>query len=358
MPSRAEHNETLRRSLEAKGFPRRNKYLSLPPKLMITLLPALIILISLFIMELAYFKIADHYNIIDKPNARSSHQTITLRGGGIIFSLAGLIFFFLSGFEYPYFITGLLAIAIISFLDDILTLNNKIRLSIHLISVLLMFYQWQLFTHPWYWLIVALVFVIGTINAYNFMDGINGITGSYSLLAIGTLYYINEKVIHFTSSDFLVVIGLSLIVFNFFNFRKKAKCFAGDVGSVSIAFVIVFLIGQLILETGNFAYILLLLFYGLDTATTVFFRKIRKENIFEAHRSHFYQYLANQKKTNHLLVSSLYFIVQLFINTVLILFLKESWIYTIVFTAIVTLVFLLLRFAVESRKYLLKPHAN
>ena len=85
-------------------------------------------------MELAYFIIADHYNIIDKPNARSSHQTITLRGGGIIFSLAGLIFFFLSGFEYPYFITGLLSIAIISFLDDILTLNNKIRLSIHLIS--------------------------------------------------------------------------------------------------------------------------------------------------------------------------------------------------------------------------------
>lgn len=323
---------------------------------MITLVPALVILISLFAMELAYFKIADRYNIIDKPNARSSHQTITLRGGGIIFSLAGLIFFFLSGFEYPYFITGLLAIAIISFLDDILTLNNKVRLSIHLISVLLMFYQWQLFTYSWYWLIIALVFVIGTINAYNFMDGINGITGSYSLLAVGTLYYINEKVILFTSSDFLIIIGLSLIVFNFFNFRKKAKCFAGDVGSVSIAFVVVFLIGQLILESENFVYILLLLFYGLDTATTVFFRKIRKENIFEAHRSHFYQYLANQKKTNHLLVSSLYFVVQLLINIVLIVFLKDSWVYAIVFTSLVTLVFLLLRFAVEGKAYLLKPH--
>lgn len=325
---------------------------------MITLLPAILILLGLFIIEIAYFKIADHFNIIDKPNARSSHQTITLRGGGIIFSFAGIIYFILSGFQYPYFIIGLFAIATISFLDDILTLNNKVRLSIHLIAVLLMFYQWELFAQPWYWLVIALVFVIGTINAYNFMDGINGITGSYSLLAIATLYYINEKVVAFTDSDLLITVGLSLLVFNFFNFRKKAKCFAGDVGSVSIAFIIVFLIGQLILKTQNFAYILLLLVYGLDTATTVFFRKIRKENIFEAHRSHLYQYFANQKKISHLIVSGAYFLCQLLVNVVLILCLGGSWPLTIIFMVALTLAFLLLRFKTEGTKYLLKPHSS
>jgi UDP-N-acetylmuramyl pentapeptide phosphotransferase/UDP-N-acetylglucosamine-1-phosphate transferase len=256
---------------------------------------SILLLVGLFVLEIFYFKIADHFNIIDKPNARSSHQSITLRGGGIIFTLAALIFFFTFGFQYPYFILGLFLISLISFLDDIFTLNNKVRLGIHLISVLLMFYQWNLFSLNLYWIPIALIFVIGTINAYNFMDGINGITGGYSLLAIATLYYINEQVTSFTSSDLLITVGLSLLVFNFFNFRKKAKCFAGDVGSVSIAFIIVFLIGQLLIQTQNFNYILLLLFYGLDAVTTIVFRVIRKENIFEAHRSHFYQFLSNEK---------------------------------------------------------------
>jgi len=134
----------------------------------------------LFIAELVYFKIADKYNIIDKPNERSSHTQITLRGGGVVFYFGALAFFIYSGFEYPYFFLGLTAITIISFLDDIFTLSNKIRLVVHLISVLLMFYQWDLFSLSWMWIVPALIGVIGTINAYNFMDGINGITAWYS----------------------------------------------------------------------------------------------------------------------------------------------------------------------------------
>ncbi|WP_316763041.1 glycosyltransferase family 4 protein [Pedobacter aquatilis] len=311
------------------------------------------ILSILFIIELIYFKIAASFNIIDKPNARSSHQTITLRGGGIIFCLSAIIYFTLYGYQYPYFMVGLLAITAISFIDDVLTLNNKIRLSIHLIAVLLMFYQWGLFDLNWYWIPVALVFVVGTINAYNFMDGINGITGSYSLLAIGTLYFINEKVVSFTSSDFLIIIGLSLIVFNFFNFRKKAKCFAGDVGSVSIAFIVVFLVGQLILTTENFNYILLLLVYGLDAVITIIFRVFRKENIFKAHRSHFYQYLVNEKKWSHLVVSGLYFFVQFVVNILIILFIKDSYILAIGLLLSFGLLFLFVRFSVEGKKRLI-----
>lgn len=317
-----------------------------------------IILIGLFILEIFYFKIADHFNIIDKPNHRSSHTTVTIRGGGIIFTIAALIFFFIFKFQYPYFVLGLFLITFISFLDDIFTLNNKVRLGIHLLSVLLMFYQWNLFSLSWYWIPIALIFVIGTINAYNFMDGINGITGGYSLLAIATLYYINEHVTSFTSSNLLITVGLSLLVFNFFNFRKKAKCFAGDVGSVSIAFIIVFLIGQLIIQTQNFNYILLLLFYGLDAVTTIVFRVIRKENIFEAHRSHFYQFLSNEKKWPHLVVVSIYIFIQVIINALLIKFIGNDLLTALFLIGMSGIIFLVVRFTTEGKDRLIKSITN
>lgn len=304
-------------------------------------------------LELIYFKIADRFNIIDKPNHRSSHTSITIRGGGIIFPLSILVYTLFNEFQDIYFVVGLLAISTVSFLDDILTLNNKVRLSVHLTSVLLLFFQWDLFSLSWYWLLIALIFVIATINAYNFMDGINGITGGYSLLTVGTLYYINQNIISFTSNELLIIVGLALLVFNFFNFRKKAKCFAGDVGSVSIAFIIVFLIGQLILKTHNVSYIFLLLIYGTDTAFTVLFRKIRGENIFEAHRSHFYQYLSNQRKYSHLLVSFLYIVAQLLINVLLIELTNETVIYTLLLFFAFMVIYLFLRFKLEGKKRLL-----
>lgn len=312
--------------------------------------------LSLFIVEVLYFKLADKFNIIDKPNHRSSHTKITIRGGGVIFSIAALGWFVFNQFSYPYFIAGLFAISLISFLDDMLTLNNKLRLSVHLASVMMLFMQWDIFGSNWYWLLIALIFIIATINAYNFMDGINGLTGSYSLLTISSLFYINAYVVPFTSASFLIVIGLSLLVFNFFNFRKKAKCFAGDVGSVSMAFIVVFLIGQLIITTGDFSYILLLLVYGIDTAFTVFFRKIRKENIYEAHRTHFYQYLSNHLKYNHLLVSAWYCVAQLIINIFLIMLLTEPMLYTILVVVLVTVGYLAFRFGMEGKQNLLQRY--
>ncbi len=309
--------------------------------------------ILFLVLELVYFKIADRFNIIDKPNHRSSHTSVTIRGGGIIFPIAVLVYALISGFQSPYFVIGLLAISTISLLDDILTLNNKVRLSLHLTSVLLLFFQWDLFSLNWYWVLTALIFVIATINAYNFMDGINGITGGYSLLTIGTLYYINQNLVSFTSAELLLIVGLSLLVFNFFNFRKKARCFAGDVGSVSIAFIIVFFIGQLIITSQNLSYILLLLAYGTDTAFTVLFRKIRGENIFEAHRSHFYQYLSNQLKYAHILVSALYIVAQLLINVLLISLINETMIYTLLLFLAFIATYLSLRFNLEGKNRLL-----
>lgn len=308
-------------------------------------------------LELIYFKIANHFNIIDKPNHRSSHTQVTIRGGGIIFAKAVLIWFLFNHFQYPYFIIGLMAISLISFLDDVLTLNNKIRLSVHLFSVLMLFIQWQLFDLNWYWIAVALIFVIATINAYNFMDGINGITGAYSLLTVITLFYINENIISFTSPDLLIIVAISLLVFNFFNFRNRAKCFAGDVGSVSIAFIIIFLIGQLALKTQNIAYIFLLLIYGLDTSFTVLFRKIRRENIFEAHRSHFYQFLTNHLKWSHLWVSFIYTFVQATINIVLLLIINKHFVIISVLVIIIASIYVLLRFCLEGKNKLLVKYS-
>ncbi|WP_299285202.1 glycosyltransferase family 4 protein [uncultured Mucilaginibacter sp.] len=312
-------------------------------------------LILLFAAELLYFKIADHYNIIDKPNHRSSHTAITIRGGGIIFPFAILAFSFYAGFVYPYFLVGLLLISFISFMDDIRELSSKVRMLFHITAVALLFYQLHLFVFPVYWILLALVFVIGTINAINFMDGINGITGGYGLVTLVTLQYINAVRVHFTADGFLIVAILAVLVFNFFNFRTKAKCFAGDVGSVSLAFIILFFLMQLIIKTHNPGYFALLLLYGLDAVSTIVFRLFRKENIFKAHRSHLYQFLANEKKLPHVLVTSLYALVQLGINICWLAFLSASNFKLAAVLVLVTGLFIALRFLLEGPRRLLKP---
>lgn len=277
----------------------------------------LIIIIALFVIELLYFRIADQFNIIDKPNERSSHTQITLRGGGIIFYFAVAIYFVMSGFQFPYFFLGLTLVSLVSFLDDIMTLSNKLRIFVQLTSVLLMFYDTGFFSWPLYLLPIAMILAVGTINAYNFMDGINGITVSNSLAVLGLLALVNHT-IPFIDANFICISMLSCLVFGFFNFRNKAKCFAGDVGSVAMAFIILFLIGKLIFTTDNLIYILFLLVYGVDSVLTIVRRIFRKENIFEAHRSHLYQILANEGKKNRLLISFMYGVLQVVLGLVII----------------------------------------
>jgi len=312
-----------------------------------------ILIISLFIAELIYFRIANHFNIIDQPNYRSSHTSVTLRGGGIIFPIGLLLYPVFFGFEYKYFLIGMTLISLISFMDDVKPVSNRLRIAFHLVAVAFMFYQLDLFNISFYWIILALILVIGSINAINFMDGINGITGAYALITLLTLLYINAYIVKYTISSFLITAIISVLVFNFFNFRTKAKCFAGDVGSVSIAFIIMFFMLALIIKTENFSYLLLLLLYGLDTVTTIIFRLIRKENIFDAHRSHFYQYWANEKKVPHLAISAFYAILQLFFNIIIIFWLSGSVILICLVLLISTLIFTISRFSVEGSAKLL-----
>ena len=270
----------------------------------------LIILVLLFLAELFYFRIADKCNIIDKPNERSSHTRITLRGGGIIFYLGALAYFLTNQFEYPWFMLALTLVTVISFVDDIRSISQGLRLVFHFTAMGVMFYQWELFTLPWWTVVVALIACTGIINAYNFMDGINGITGGYSLVVLGALAFINHWVVSFVEPGLIYTMLCAVLVFNFFNFRKRAKCFAGDVGSVSIAFIILFLIGKLIIDTEDFSWIVLLAVYGADSVLTIVHRLMLHENIGLPHRKHLYQIMANELKIPHVAVSLTYMVVQ------------------------------------------------
>ena len=194
------------------------------------------VFLVLFVLELIYFKIANRFNIIDKPNHRSSHTQITLRGGGIIFPIAFVLYFVVSvAYRKDYFLPedywsfglGLFLLSTISFLDDILDLSTKLRLVFHFLSVVLLIYflgLWDVL--PFWTLPLVFIFIIGVLNAYNFMDGINGITGFYSFVILSTLYYINQYKIIFIFFNFIIYQILSSLVFLFFNFRKKVKFFS------------------------------------------------------------------------------------------------------------------------------------
>ena len=270
----------------------------------------IIILVLLFVAELFYFRVADKFNIIDKPNERSSHSRITLRGGGIIFYFGALAYFLSNHWEYPWFMLALTLITFISFVDDVRSTSQGLRLVFHFTAMALMFYQWGLFSLSWWWIIIALIICTGIINAYNFMDGINGITGGYSLVILGALAYINSEITTFVEPALINTVLCAVLVFCFFNFRKKAKCFAGDVGSVSIAFILLFLIGKLIIKTEDFSWIILLSVYGVDSVLTIIHRLMLHENIGLPHRKHMYQLMANELKIPQDGVSLIYMCAQ------------------------------------------------
>jgi UDP-N-acetylmuramyl pentapeptide phosphotransferase/UDP-N-acetylglucosamine-1-phosphate transferase len=280
-----------------------------------------ILALLFYLLMLIYFRIADHYNIIDHPNERSSHAEITIRGGGVIFLFAAIV----AAIFYPSYwlpVLGIFIIGTISFIDDKFTISVKLRTLVHLIAVTVLFFYLQLFVFwPWYVCIALYVMVIGIINMYNFMDGINGITGAYSLVVLGGLQYVNLQ--HaFVETDMIWIPMLACAVFLFFNFRKKAKCFAGDVGSVTIAFWIVLLLLHLIVISGHWQYVLFLAVYGVDSVLTIGHRLLLKQNIFKAHRLHFYQLLVNEQGVPHLRVAAGYAILQAFIIMIIVLNLK------------------------------------
>lgn len=313
----------------------------------------LIITALLLFLELVYFKIADRFNIIDKPNERSSHKTLTLRGGGVIFLFGAWLYAAFYGFQYPWFLAGLTLVAGVSFVDDIRSLPDSVRLVVQFAAAAMAFYQMDILHWDMWWMVVlALIVYVGITNVYNFMDGINGITAGYSLAVLVPMMLVNwrgdsstslgmtEGALGMTEGLFvdpalIAVAILSVLVFCIFNFRPKgkAKCFAGDVGSIGIAFIILFILGTIIFKTGDITYLMFLVVYGIDACLTIVHRVLLHENLGEAHRKHAYQLMANELKIGHVKVTSLYMALQLVISLVFIYAIPDTvlahWIYLI-----------------------------
>lgn len=275
-----------------------------------------IIFMILLTLELAYFKIADRFNIIDKPNERSSHSTSVLRGGGIIFLLSLWIWSVFYGFQYPFFLLAVTLIAGVSFIDDICSLPDSVRLVAQIVAMTMMFGQLNILHWDMWWIvIIALIVCVGASNVVNFMDGVNGITGVYAMASLVPLALLNNT-IYFVNQSLIYVVLIADVIFCLFNFRPKgkAKCFAGDVGSIGVAYILLFMIGLLVLTTGDVTYLIFLLVYGVDGCLTICHRILLHENLGEAHRKHAYQLMANELKIGHMKVSSFYAILQLLIS--------------------------------------------
>lgn len=289
-----------------------------------------IIAVLLILAELAYFRIADKCNIIDKPNERSSHSTIVLRGGGIIFAISMIVWMILQMVnsewgtvnDYLPFIIGLVLICGVSFWDDVKSLPDSVRLVAQFVAMALMFWSIGIMHWEMWWIVmIALIVCVGAMNIINFMDGINGITAGYALAVLIPLLILNGRgltadVVGFIEPSYLIVAVIGVLVFCIFNFRPKgkAKCFAGDVGSIGIAFIMLFAIGRLIVQTGDVTYLILLLVYGVDGCLTIMHRIMLHENLGEAHRKHAYQLMANELKIGHVKVSLLYMAMQLTVS--------------------------------------------
>lgn len=312
----------------------------------------IIIIVLLLVVELVYFCIADSCNIIDKPNERSSHSMIVLRGGGIIFLVGAWMWSVFFGFQYPWFLVGLTLVAGVSFVDDIHSLPDSVRLVVQFAAAVMAFYQLGILHWSMWWIILlALIVYVGATNVINFMDGINGITTGYSLAVLIPLALVNMNST-FVEESLIISTILASLVFCVFNFRPKgrAKCFAGDVGSIGIAFIMLFLLGNVIIKTTDITWLIFLLVYGVDGCLTIAHRIMLHENLGEAHRKHAYQIMANELKIGHVKVTSLYMVMQLLIslgfiylcpNTVL-----AHWLYLVT-----TLVVLAITYILFMKKY-------
>lgn len=276
----------------------------------------IIIFVLLLVAELVYFRIADKCNIIDKPNQRSSHSTIVLRGGGIIFMIGAWVWSVFFGFDYPWFLAGLTLVAGVSFVDDIHSLPDSVRLVAQFAAAAMAFYQLDILHWEMWWIVlVALIVYVGATNVINFMDGINGITAGYSLAVLFPLAALNANNEYVAQSLIFTTI-IAAIVFCIFNFRPKgkAKCFAGDVGSIGIAFIMLFLLGNVIIKTEDITWLIFLLVYGVDGCLTIIHRIMLHENLGEAHRKHAYQIMANELKIGHVKVTLIYMAMQLMVS--------------------------------------------
>lgn len=276
-----------------------------------------------------FLKLAHKYGLQDHPVGRSSHRQPTVTGMGVIIMLAFIMYLFWQPYELPpLFVMGFLLLTTVSLIDDIYFLKHSLRLAFQILGVSMIVLQLPFQSQGLEIValgIAAVIFGVGVLNAYNFMDGINGMLTLHAILLLSCMFYLNESLLDkeghrilFTNSAFILSIMIPLFVFGFFNIRKNALAFMGDVGSIGISFIIIYLMYSLVLTTGNYIYLLLFATFGADAGLTVCYKLILRENIFVPHRDFLFKKLVHLAKKPHLTVSFAYFFVQMFLNVLII----------------------------------------
>ena len=288
----------------------------------------LLVFLLLWVAEIVYIRIARKRNILDIPNVRSSHHDGTVRGGGVVFYVTCLLFFILNRGVWPWFMLGMTLITVISFIDDLHSVKPGIRLLVQMLGLFLVLFQFSVFNLVGWKSFIAVFASICILNVYNFMDGINGMTGLYTLLTLLTLTYINTFVVWFIPQDIITFVLLADVVFLFFNFRRHARCFAGDVGAICLGVITVYFFGRLLQYSGaEISYMTFLVVYGMDAGFTVLRRLWLKQPVLLPHRVFIFHLLANEGGQPHLRVSIIYAALQLLINVGYFVFPFNKYIY-------------------------------
>ncbi|MFK5975007.1 MAG: glycosyltransferase family 4 protein [Sulfurovum sp.] len=256
--------------------------------------------ITLFLLSLILTYLIRQYAekkaILDIPNDRSSHITPIPRGGGlgIVVLFFTTLIYFKSSIDTPLFyaLLSTIPIAIISLIDDIITISSRLRILVQSLSAILALYalggvnniDFIYFELHGIWLnIIAFIAIIWLTNLYNFLDGIDGYAGSQAItVGLGIFLFFNSFL-----GLVIVAISLGFLVFNW----HKASIFMGDVGSTTLGFI--FAIFILYYREGGdiFLSMVLLSLFWFD-ATITLIRKFRnREKLTQAHKKHAYQRL-------------------------------------------------------------------
>jgi Fuc2NAc and GlcNAc transferase len=294
--------------------------------------------------------------LMDKPDNRSSHHVPTPKGGGI-----GILISFIAGSVWlgvnTTFMLIIVAVSILGLLSDRMDISPKKRLLIQFLgaSGIILFTYENGFASPDVFFILPIagcVFIVGTSNFYNFMDGINGIAGITAIVAYGLCGYYFSAIGH--NDSYLLLIGFvicSVIGFLPFNI-PNASVFMGDVGSILLGFLYASIIVVTSRTTLDFVCTasFLFLFYA-DELTTMVIRIRDGDSLLAPHRRHLYQIFANELGCQHWIVSAGYGIVQLLIG-ISVLFLVPHGIEAVL--ALLTIYFIAFAFVtVRVRRHLI-----
>ncbi len=215
------------------------------------------------------------------------------------------------------FLLGVVALAVVSYVDDLRDLPSWLRMAVQVAAVLLVFLSFPLQLELWKAMLVCIGFV-GVLNIYNFMDGVNGMLALYSLSVLLSLLYLNNFDGPFVDNDLLLTLLVADLVFAFFNCRRCALCFSGDVGSIVMGFAVLYLMLRYVLSLPqdgvSVSVLTLVVVYLADGGLTILKRFLAGKNVFKPHREHLYETLANDLKVPHLRISLIYAVLQLAIN--------------------------------------------